>query len=111
MFWPVAPADRIENPQHEELRNWAAFLKAYRAQDWKQCDVMLLNLHWINPKKFLYELHSERVASMGCSRSVHRGAAPPTSKASEQGERHPPMHLPAVDAAGRRMRARHGDLR
>ena len=43
---------------------WAAFLKAYRAQDWDQCDLHLLNLQRMNPKKYLYELYSERVASM-----------------------------------------------
>ena len=40
------------------------FLKAYRAQDWDQCDLLLLNLQRMNAKKYLYELYSERVASM-----------------------------------------------
>ncbi len=64
IFWPLAPSDRIEQPQVEELKAWTAFLKAYRAQDWDQCDVLLVNLHRMNPKKYLYELYSERVASM-----------------------------------------------
>lgn len=64
IFWPLAPADRLDKPQAEELRTWAAFLKAYRAQDWEQCDVLLLNLQRMNPKKYLYALYSERVASM-----------------------------------------------
>jgi adenylate cyclase len=64
IYWPVAPADRLEKPQQEELRTWAAFLKSYRAQEWDQCDVHLLNLQRLNPKKYLYELYSERVASM-----------------------------------------------
>jgi adenylate cyclase len=64
IFWPLAPADRVEKAQTEELRTWAAFLKAYRAQDWEQCDVLLLNLQRMNAKKYLYELYSERVASM-----------------------------------------------
>jgi adenylate cyclase len=64
IFWPLAPADRLEKPQQEELRTWAAFLKAYRSQDWDQCEVLLLNLQRMNPKKYLYELYSERVASM-----------------------------------------------
>lgn len=64
IFWPPAPADRLEKPQAEELKTWAAFLKSYRAQDWDQCDVLMLNLQRMNAKKFLYELYSERVASM-----------------------------------------------
>ncbi|KQT12367.1 CHASE2 domain-containing protein [Ramlibacter sp. Leaf400] len=64
IFTPVAPADRLEMAQAEELRTWAAFLREYRGQDWEQCEVQLLNLRRMNPKKFLYELYSERVASM-----------------------------------------------
>ena len=64
IFWPVAPADRLDKPYQDELKTWAAFLKAYRAQDWDQCDVLMLNLQRMNAKKYLYELYSERVASM-----------------------------------------------
>jgi adenylate cyclase len=64
IYWPVAPVERIEKNVTEELRTWAAFLKAYRAQDWDQCDVLMLNLQRMNAKKYLYELYSERVASM-----------------------------------------------
>jgi adenylate cyclase len=64
IFWPVAPADRLEKPAQDELKTWAAFLKAYRAQDWDRCDVLMLNLQRMNAKKYLYELYSERVASM-----------------------------------------------
>ena len=64
IFWPLAPANRIEQAHTDELKTWAALLKAYRLQDWDQCDVLLLNLHRMNAKKYLYELYSERVASM-----------------------------------------------
>ena len=64
IFWPLAPADRVEKPFADELKTWSALLKAYRAQDWDQCDVLLLNLQRMNAKKYLYELYSERVASM-----------------------------------------------
>jgi adenylate cyclase len=64
IYWPVAPADRLDKAVSDELKTWAAFLKAYRAQDWEQCDVIMLNLQRMNAKKFLYELYSERVASM-----------------------------------------------
>lgn len=64
IFWPLAPADRVEKEHMAELKAWGALLKAYRAQDWDQCDLQLLNLNRMNAKKYLYELYSERVASM-----------------------------------------------
>jgi adenylate cyclase len=64
IFHPVAPATSLDKQTAEELRTWSAFLKAYRAQDWDQCDLQLLNLQRLGAKKYLYELYSERVASM-----------------------------------------------
>jgi adenylate cyclase len=64
IFWPMAPADRLEKPHADELKVWGALLKAYRSQDWDQADVHLLNLQRMNAKKYLYELYAERVASM-----------------------------------------------
>jgi adenylate cyclase len=64
IFWPLAPADRVEKDSVAELKAWGLALKAYRAQDWDQCDVQLLNLQRANGKKFLYRLYAERVASM-----------------------------------------------
>jgi adenylate cyclase len=64
IFWPVAPQERLEKSTIDELKTWASFLKTYRAQDWDQCDVLMLNLQRMNAKKYLYELYSERVASM-----------------------------------------------
>jgi adenylate cyclase len=64
IFCPVAPSSEASKAQADELKTWAATLKAYRAQDWDQCDVLLLNLHRMNAKKYLYELYSQRVASM-----------------------------------------------
>jgi adenylate cyclase len=64
IFWPLAPAERLDKAYSDELKTWNSFLKAYRAQDWDQCDLVLLNLQRMNAKKYLYELYSERVASM-----------------------------------------------
>lgn len=64
IYWPVAPADQVDKPVVDEIKTWSAFLKAYRAQDWDQSDVLMLNLQRMNVKKYLYELYSERVASM-----------------------------------------------
>jgi len=64
IFWPVAPANRIGAETEAELKAWGAFLKAYRAQDWEQCDLLMMNLLRMNAKKYLYHLYSDRVASM-----------------------------------------------
>ena len=64
IYWPVAPADRLNPETANELKTWAGFLKAYRSQNWDQADVMLINLLRMNAKKYLYQLYTERVASM-----------------------------------------------
>lgn len=64
IFWPAAPAGRLDAGAQEELKAWTLFLNAYRKRDWDQCDLMLLNLRRMNPKKYLYELYAERVASL-----------------------------------------------
>lgn len=64
IFYPVGPAGELEPQVAEELKLWAAFLKAYRAQDWGQCDLQLANLQRLGAKKYLYDLYAERVASM-----------------------------------------------
>ena len=64
IFTPLGPLERLEKARADEVKTWAALVKAYRAQDWEQCDLMLLNLQRMNAKKYLYELYSDRVASM-----------------------------------------------
>ncbi len=64
IFWPVAPANRMGAEVESELKLWQNFMRAYRAQDWDQCDVVMLNLQRMNGKKYLYHVYSERVASM-----------------------------------------------
>lgn len=64
IYWPLVPLARISSEGAEELKMWAAFLRAYRAQNWDQADVLLINLMRLNVKKYLYQLYAERVASM-----------------------------------------------
>jgi adenylate cyclase len=64
IYWPVSAADDLPKDQADELKTWAMLLKAYRNQDWDQCDVQMLNMQRLNAKKFLYQLYSDRVASM-----------------------------------------------
>ena len=60
----MAPLAQLAEDTASELKTWTAFLKAYRAQNWDQTDVLMINLMRMNPKKFLYQLYAERVASM-----------------------------------------------
>ena len=64
IYLPLQPVQSAEAHQAAEPRAWGLALKAYRAQDWDQCDVQLLNLQRLNAKKYLYQLYAERVASM-----------------------------------------------
>nr|MDQ6881199.1 adenylate/guanylate cyclase domain-containing protein [Pseudomonadota bacterium] len=64
IFSPLAPLGDVQKVRTDEAKTWAALVKAYRAQDWERCDLMLLNLQRMDAKKYLYELYSERVASM-----------------------------------------------
>ena len=71
IFWPLAPMERLPKELADEIKLWASFLKSYRAQDWDQCDLYMLNLERTvssnagkSAKKYLYQLYSERVASM-----------------------------------------------
>ena len=64
IFWPVADLSHIDTEKAAELKLWKLALKAYRAQDWNECGLQLLNLQHSNTKKYLYQLYSERVGSM-----------------------------------------------
>jgi adenylate cyclase len=64
IFWPSATLALLSKEANSELKTWSAFLKAYRAQEWDQADVLLLNVLRMNPKKYLYQVYAERVASM-----------------------------------------------
>jgi adenylate cyclase len=63
IFLPLAPTNNVPHEKANELKTWAQLLKAYRNQDWEQCDVQMLNLERLNAKKYLYQVYAERVAS------------------------------------------------
>ena len=64
IYYPVGLASQTASEKVAELKTWVGFVKAYRAQDWDQADVILLNLMRADAKKYLYQLYSDRVASM-----------------------------------------------
>ena len=64
IYYPLGPASETAAEKTAELKTWGSFIKAYRAQDWDQSDVFLINLMRTDAKKYLYQLYSDRVASM-----------------------------------------------
>jgi adenylate cyclase len=39
-------------------------LKAYRAQNWEACDVLLLNLGKVSPRQALHATYSKRISQL-----------------------------------------------
>jgi len=64
IFTPLAAAGQQTVALREELEAWAAFLLAYRAQDFAAAKAALAPLVARSAKKFLYRLYTERLASM-----------------------------------------------
>jgi adenylate cyclase len=62
IFEVVGAEGEVDRKQHEELKLWHQCLKHYRAQDWDQAEVALLNLQRMYPGRKLYAEFSERVA-------------------------------------------------
>lgn len=65
IYQPLAAANSPEvkdATSANEMLAWNGLLKAYRTQDWEQCDVYLLNLLRLDAKNGLYQLYANRVA-------------------------------------------------
>jgi adenylate cyclase len=62
VFEALGPAAVLAPERLEELRLWAQTLRAYRAAQWDQADVNLINLQRANPQTALYRAFSDIVA-------------------------------------------------
>jgi len=62
IYRPEAAGHSVLPEKVTELTAWSGFLRAYRAQNWEQCDVYLLNLIRLDAKNYLYQLYSQRLA-------------------------------------------------
>ena len=62
IYEPLGTEAEIGKSLSEELRLWNATLRAYRAQQWDQGEVNLLNLLRMNPDCGLYQAYAERIA-------------------------------------------------
>ena len=61
IFEPLGIEGAVAKEVLEENRLWNQALRAYRAQDWDQAEVALLNLSRASPH-YLYEVYQERIA-------------------------------------------------
>ncbi|HKC31125.1 MAG TPA: adenylate/guanylate cyclase domain-containing protein [Burkholderiales bacterium] len=62
IYEPIGLESEVDKNAHDELRVWNQALRHYRAQQWDQVEVCLLNLQRMNPACELYEVYSEKVA-------------------------------------------------
>ncbi len=62
IFEPLGVEGEIGKERQEELRLWTQALKAYRAQNWEQAELVLFNLQRLYPGAPLYSFYAERVA-------------------------------------------------
>ena len=62
VFEPLGPMAVLAPEQQEEMRLWTQTLRAYRAAQWDQADVNLINLQRASPQTALYRAFSDIVA-------------------------------------------------
>ncbi len=70
IYEPLGLESEVDRKVHEELKLWGQTLKAYRARQWDQVELNLLNLQRMNAECYLYKHYSEEVAK-------HRRNPPP----------------------------------
>jgi adenylate cyclase len=61
IYEPLGPESEIDKSVHDEIRLWNQCLRHYRAQDWDQAEVALLNLQRMSPDCQLYRVYVERI--------------------------------------------------
>jgi len=64
IYEPLGMDGEVGRSVLDELKIWNQALRAYRAQQWEQVDVHLLNLQRMNPGCALYEAYAGRVAEL-----------------------------------------------
>ncbi len=62
IYEPLGAEGEVERNTLDELKLWNQALRAYRAQQWDQVEVGLLNLQRMNPGCGLYQVYAAKVA-------------------------------------------------
>ena len=60
IYEPVGEEGKVAREDMEEIKLWNQALRAYRAQDWDQAELTLMNLQRMKPR-YLYDLYVKRV--------------------------------------------------
>jgi adenylate cyclase len=63
IYEPLGSESEVDRKTLDELKIWNQALRAYRAQQWDQVEVHLLNLQRMDPKCGLYQVYVEKVAA------------------------------------------------
>jgi adenylate cyclase len=61
IYEPVGLDSEVEKSVHDELKLWNQCLRYYRAREWDQAEVTLLNLQRMYPGRQLYQAYVERI--------------------------------------------------
>lgn len=64
IYEPLGLESEVDRKVLDELKLWNQTLRAYRACQWDQVEVNLLNLQRMNPACGLYEVYAKRVAEL-----------------------------------------------
>jgi adenylate cyclase len=62
VYEPIGLESEMDKKVLDELKLWHQTLRSYRAQQWDQAEVNLLNLQRMNPGCVLYQVYAEKVA-------------------------------------------------
>jgi adenylate cyclase len=62
IYEPLGLEAEVDRKLYDELKIWNQTLRAYRAQQWDQVEVSLLNLQRMNPDCGLYQVYADKVA-------------------------------------------------
>ena len=62
LFRSLGLESEVDRKVHDELKLWQQTLRAYRARQWDQVEVNLLNLQRMSGGSDLYTLYADRTA-------------------------------------------------
>jgi adenylate cyclase len=62
VYEPLGREPEVDRRRRDELRLWSQTLRAYRARQWDEAEVNLLNLQRMNRECGLYKVYAERIA-------------------------------------------------
>jgi len=62
VYEPIGLDTEVDKKVMDELKLWHQTLRSYRAQQWDQAEVNLLNLQRMSPECVLYRVYAEKVA-------------------------------------------------